>query len=86
MNTRFKVFASNNILQYLCEFIHVLIFVTVSKCRKNPKLTNIVIYVEMVSQTGGTKSGLVTNLRFKVLKVLVQTKVHIGGKYIFLTI
>jgi hypothetical protein len=43
MNTRFKVFASYNILQYLCDFIHVLIFVTVSKCRKSPKLTNIVI-------------------------------------------
>jgi hypothetical protein len=42
MNTRFKVFASYNILQYLCDFIHVLIFVTVSKCRKSPKLTNIV--------------------------------------------
>jgi hypothetical protein len=43
MNTRFKVFASYDILQYLCDFIHVLIFVTVSKCRKSPKLTNIVI-------------------------------------------
>jgi hypothetical protein len=46
MNTRFKVFASYNILQYLCDFIHVLKFVIVSKCRKNPKLTNIVIEVE----------------------------------------
>jgi hypothetical protein len=46
MNTRFKVFASYNILQYLCAFIHVLIFVTVSKCRKSPKLTNIVIWSE----------------------------------------
>jgi hypothetical protein len=45
MNTRFKVFASYNILQYLCDFIHVLIFVTVSKCQKIPKLTNIVIQV-----------------------------------------
>jgi hypothetical protein len=43
MNTRFEVFASYNILQYLCDFIHVLIFVTVSKCRKSPKLTNIVM-------------------------------------------
>jgi hypothetical protein len=43
MNTHFKVFASYNILQYLCDFIHVLIFVTVSKCPKSPKLTNIVI-------------------------------------------
>ena len=34
INTRFKVFASYNILQYLCDFIHVLIFVTVSKCQK----------------------------------------------------
>jgi hypothetical protein len=44
MNTRFKVFASYHILQYLCDFIHVLIFVTVSKCRKNPKLTNVVFF------------------------------------------
>ena len=43
MNTRFKTFASYNILQYLCDFIRVLIFVNVSKCRKNPKLTNIVM-------------------------------------------
>ena len=43
MNTRFKVFASYNILRDLCDFIHVLIFVTVSKFRKSPKLTNIVI-------------------------------------------
>ena len=27
-----KVFASYNILQYLCDFIHVLIFINVSKC------------------------------------------------------
>ena len=43
MDTRFKVFASYNILQYLCDFIHVLIFVIVSKCRKSPNLTNIVM-------------------------------------------
>ena len=43
MNTRFKVFASYNILQDLYDFIHVLIFVTVSNAEKNPKLTNIVI-------------------------------------------
>ena len=42
--TRFKVIASYNILQYLCDFIHVLIFVIVSKCRKSPKLMNIVIH------------------------------------------
>jgi hypothetical protein len=34
MNTHFKVFASYNILQYLRDIIYVLIFVTVSKCRK----------------------------------------------------
>ena len=43
MNTRFKISASYNILQYLCDFIRVLISVTVSKCRKSLKLTNIVI-------------------------------------------
>ena len=44
MNTHFKVYASYNIFQYLCDFIHVLKFVTVSKCRKSPKLMNIVIH------------------------------------------
>ena len=44
MNTRFKVLASDNILQYMCDLIHVLIFVTFSKCRKSPKLTNIGIW------------------------------------------
>ena len=44
MNTLFKIFISYNILQYVCDFIHVLIFVTVSKCRKSPKLMNIVIH------------------------------------------
>ena len=55
MNTRFKVlFASYNILQYLCDFIHhVLIFVTVSKCPKCPKLTNIVIQGIKVSNFMG---------------------------------
>jgi hypothetical protein len=38
MNIRFKVFASYNILQYPCDFIDVLIFVTVSKCRKNSQI------------------------------------------------
>ena len=38
MNTRFKVFASYSILQYLCDFIHVLMFVTVSKCQKNSQI------------------------------------------------
>jgi hypothetical protein len=36
-----KVFASYNILQYLCDFIHVLKFVTISKCQKSPELTNV---------------------------------------------
>jgi hypothetical protein len=40
MNTRFKVIASYNILQYLCDFIHVLIFVIVSKCQKKKSQLN----------------------------------------------
>ena len=48
MHTHFKVFASYNILQYLCDFIHDLIFVTLSKCQESPKLTNIVIYVKVL--------------------------------------
>ena len=38
-----KALASYNILQYLCDYIHVLMFVNVSKCRKSPKITNIVL-------------------------------------------
>jgi hypothetical protein len=37
-----KIFTCYSILQYMCDFIHVLIFITISKCRKSPKLTNIV--------------------------------------------
>ena len=44
MNTHFRVFTSYNNLQDLCDFIHVLRFVTVSKCQKSPKLMNIVIW------------------------------------------
>ena len=47
MDTRFKVLASYNILQYLCDFINVLIFVIVSKCWKSPNLTNIVIVLHL---------------------------------------
>ena len=57
MNIGFKVFASYNILQYSCDFVHVLIFVTISKCRKNPKLTNIVIF-EFFSIEGPHVRGL----------------------------
>ena len=55
MNTRFKVYASYNILQYPCGYIHVLIFVTVSKCQKSPKLTNIV----MIDLPVGMSNGVV---------------------------
>ena len=50
MNTGFRVFASYNILQYTCmwDFIHVLIFVTVSKCRKSPKSKNVAIPVKVL--------------------------------------
>ena len=40
---------SYNILQYLCDFIHVLIFVLVSKCQKNPKLTIYSVIISFMS-------------------------------------
>ena len=55
MNTWFKVFASYNILQYPSDFIHVLIFVTISKCPKSPKLTKIVINLNIDMYHGGVK-------------------------------
>ena len=76
MNTRFEVFTSYNILQYLCDFIHVHIFVTVSKCRKSPKLTNIVmleIFVQSSTSTGyfsNSTGSCVTNCRFSPIKEL----------------
>ena len=39
MNTRFKVFASYNILQYLCDFIHVTSYICNSL--KMPKKTQM---------------------------------------------
>jgi hypothetical protein len=61
MNTRFKAFVSYIILQYLCDFIHVLIFVTASKCQKSPKLTNIVIFqvFDVLATIENTKQNLV---------------------------
>ena len=66
MNTRFKVFASDNILQYMCDFIHVLIFVTVSKCQKSPKLTNIVILVVI-----GARMNSLLNIKVKILALTI---------------
>ena len=63
MNTRFKLFASYNILQYLCDFIHVLIFVTVSKCRKSPRLTNIAIICQRSNWTDSYIQCVFTHLK-----------------------
>ena len=38
MNTRFNVLASYNILQYLRDLIHVLIFISISKCQKKSQI------------------------------------------------
>ena len=56
MDTRFKAFASYNILQYLYDFIYVIIFVTVSKCQKSPKLTYIVIIEELYNHMSNWRS------------------------------
>ena len=58
----FKVFASYNILQYLCDFIHVLIFVTVSKCRRSPNLTNIVICAQNIITILGSRVNMIGDL------------------------
>ena len=39
MNTHFKVFASYNIIQYMCDFIHALIYICY--CLKMPKKSQI---------------------------------------------
>ena len=63
MNTCFKVFASYNILQYMCDFIHVLLFVIVSKCRKKSQINEyivIVLYLQIYDETyvkNGMKIG-----------------------------
>jgi hypothetical protein len=45
----------------MCAFIHVLIFVIVSKCRKIPKLTNIVI--KDIIHVGEDHAALFTAIR-----------------------
>ena len=67
MNICFIVFASYNIIQYLCDFIRVLIFVIVSKCQKNPKWTNIVI---LVKDIGGDTYALVGEYKLTIIVVL----------------
>ena len=90
MNTRFKVFACYNILQYLCDVIHVLIFATVSKYRKSPKLTNIVIlqarpHCGIFNSTTNLAIGFdrasphyVSNYEYKILpfQIIVESNVE----------
>ena len=84
MNTRFKVFASYNILQYLCDFIHVLIFVTVSKCRKGPKLMNIVM--KMNSHKCDLNFMIVqTNLALDATKSIgIMNRVHYTNNHLMI--
>ena len=49
MNTRFKVFASYNILQYLYDFIRVLVFVIVSKCQKKSQINEYSDHISIMS-------------------------------------
>jgi hypothetical protein len=83
MNTRFKVFASFNILLYLCDFIHVLIFVTISKCRKSPKLTNIVIgpHVRFVPPNLDVRTSLARSKQTKVHHLPPSTQLHAHTGY-----
>ena len=50
MNTRFKVLAFYNLVQYVFNFIFVLTFVKVSKYPKNLKLTNIVLMKALIAR------------------------------------
>ena len=69
---RCEVFASYNIFQYLCDPIHVLIFVLVSKCQKSPKLMNKMMILEMLRR----------GLEFERLSIahvlLVELKFFVG--------
>ena len=69
------------------DFIHVLIFVTVSKCRKSLKLTNIVIQafiqiIDSFDRCSGSTS--LSNCQVAVLKLMryeggnaiIQTRIH----------
>ena len=69
MNTRFKVFASYNILQYLCDLIHVLIFVTVSKL---PKKSQINEYSDIFYDSGELVKVEVTHKTCRLLRFAVQ--------------
>ena len=46
MHTRFKVFASYSILQYMRDFIHVIIFIIVSKMPKKSQINEYSINCE----------------------------------------
>ena len=52
-------------------FIHVLIFVTVSKCRKSPKLTNIVIYANWYILCSSSLPCIPPPLKIKPLFVVI---------------
>jgi hypothetical protein len=75
MNTHFKIFASYNILQYMCDFIHVLIFVTVSKFRKKSHINEYSDIYEKCPSTlvGANEVDIVTCLAMWL----------VGGVYLF---
>ena len=74
MNIRFKVFASYNILQYLRDYTLVLIFVTVSKRQKSPKLSNLVINVNLHNITHSLVSRNPRERRFTIwISLLIAT-------------
>ena len=90
MITRFKVIASYNVFQNLCDFIQVLIFVTISKFRKSPKLTNIVIisflkvWVRVWKSAWHTREGLCHNFikphekRYRVIFIQLKNYMIFG--------
>ena len=55
----------------MCDFIHVLIFVIVSKCRKSPKLANIVMNVKNVRDVGMDAHYIPTTSIESMLEVTV---------------
>jgi hypothetical protein len=58
MNTHFKIFASYNILQYLCDFIHVLIFQIVITSLKMPNKSQINEYSDKSDWEFSSSLGL----------------------------
>ena len=74
MTTRFKVFASYNILQYMSDLIHVPMFVNVSKCQKKSPIYEYSDFLQPCVKQRGAVTRF--SIKERIQKVLIMIRGH----------